>query len=139
MKINHVILKNQFDGKDTTIVGDVINNGCQTFNIDKIDEVCIKFNVSDKQKQQAVDAHSTINSSDFTNLFDCNCPIIIGCLLHQGVYSDRRGYTIVYNEDNNQFAIDMDEFRKLYDLHEIDITTFDQDDIGCCDCYCDYC
>lgn len=52
---------------------------------------------------------------------------------------DRRGYTIVYNEDNNQFAIDMDEFRKLYDLHEIDIKMFDQDDIGCCDCNCDYC
>lgn len=52
---------------------------------------------------------------------------------------NRRGYTIVYNEDNNQFAIDMDEFRKLYDLHEIDIKMFDQDDIGCCDCYCDYC
>lgn len=52
---------------------------------------------------------------------------------------NRRGYTIVYNEDNNQFAIDMDEFRKLYDLHEIDVTMFDHDDIGCCDCYCDYC
>lgn len=52
---------------------------------------------------------------------------------------DRRGYTIVYNDDNNHFAIDMDEFRKLYDLHEIDIKMFDQDDIGCCDCNCDYC
>ena len=52
---------------------------------------------------------------------------------------NRRGYTIVYNEDSNQIAIDMDEFRKLYDLHEIDVTMFDQDDIGCCDCYCDYC
>ncbi len=51
----------------------------------------------------------------------------------------RRGYTIVYNEDSDQFAIDMDEFRKLYDLHEIDIKMFDQDDIGCCDCNCDYC
>ena len=89
MSINHVVLTKHFGGKDTTIVGDVINNGCQTFHIDEIDEVCNKFKVSDKQKQQAIDAHSTINSHDFTNLFDCNCHVIIGCLLHQGVYSDQ--------------------------------------------------
>lgn len=89
MTINHVILKNHFSGKDTTIVGDVINNGCQTFHIDEIDEVCNKFKVSDKQKQQAIDAHSTINSHDFTDLFNSNCCTIISCLLHQGVHSDQ--------------------------------------------------
>lgn len=54
---------------------------------------------------------------------------------------NRRGYTIVYSstEDNNQIAVDMDEFRKLYDLHEIDVKMFEQEDVGCCDCYCDYC
>ena len=52
---------------------------------------------------------------------------------------NRRGYTIVYNEDGNQIAVDMDEFRKLYDLHEIDVKMFEQEDVGCCDCYCDYC
>lgn len=83
------MLKKHFDGKDTTIVGDVINNGCQTFHIDEINEVCIKFNVSDKQKQQAIDAHSTINSHDFTDLLNSNCFTIISCLLHQGVHSDQ--------------------------------------------------
>lgn len=89
MKINHVILKKHFGGNDTTIVGDVINNGCQTFHIDKINEVCIKFNVSDKQKQQVIDAHNTINSHDFTDLFKSNRCSIIRCLLHQGLFSDQ--------------------------------------------------
>lgn len=49
---------------------------------------------------------------------------------------NRRGYSVVYSQSNesNEFAIDMDEFRKLYDLHEIDVTMFDQDDCRCCDC-----
>lgn len=89
MSINHVVLTKHFDGKDTTIVGDVINNGCQTFYLSQLDEVCNKFQVSDKQKRQVIDAHNTINSYDFTDLFNSNCHVIISCLLHQGEYSDK--------------------------------------------------
>lgn len=88
MNINHVVLTNHFGCKDTTVVGDIVNNGCQTFHIDKLEDVCTKFKVSDKQKQQIIDAHNSINSSDFTNLFNTDIPSIIECLLYQGVYSD---------------------------------------------------
>ena len=40
-----IIIKNHFNEKDTAIYGDIISNGCQTFNISKLDEICKKFSV----------------------------------------------------------------------------------------------
>lgn len=51
------ILKNHFDNKDTYIVGKLIKNGCQTFEIQDLDFVCFRFGVSDRIKNSCKEAY----------------------------------------------------------------------------------
>ena len=52
-----IILRNHFNGNDTAIYGDVVSNGCQTFHIYQLDQVCKKFNVPEKTKQEVIKYH----------------------------------------------------------------------------------
>jgi hypothetical protein len=47
-----IIIKNRFKGKDTYIIGKLINNACQYFTIDEMDEVCKKFGVHGNIKNE---------------------------------------------------------------------------------------
>lgn len=57
------ILKNHFEGKNTYIVGEWINNGCQTFLYTDLDKVCEKFNVSRAERQDVIDNY-LVNRKD---------------------------------------------------------------------------
>ena len=51
-----IVLKNHFQGKDTVIYSNVVSNGCQTFFIDELDNVCQRFGVNYQTKQEVLDA-----------------------------------------------------------------------------------
>lgn len=53
-----ISIRKHFQGKATHIIGDCITNGCQTFHIRDLDEVCEEFRVSAAQKQAVIDAHA---------------------------------------------------------------------------------
>lgn len=52
-----IILRNHFEGKDIAIYGDVVSNGCQTFYISKLDEVCKEYKVPEEIKQDVLKHH----------------------------------------------------------------------------------
>lgn len=52
-----IILKNHFNRNDTAIYGDIVCNGCQTFHINQLDEVCEKFRVPVEIKQDVIKHH----------------------------------------------------------------------------------
>ena len=52
-----IIIKNHFEGKDTVIYGDVVSNGCQTFNIVDLDKICKRFDVPERIKQEVIKLH----------------------------------------------------------------------------------
>ena len=63
------ILKNHFQDKDTIIVGKLIKNGCQTFTIEQLDEVCEKFDVPHDVKQSCLEAYTNnAEAEDFDEL-----------------------------------------------------------------------
>lgn len=49
-----IILKNHFDGNDTAIYGDVVSNGCQTFHIHQLDEICNNYDVPKFIKEEVL-------------------------------------------------------------------------------------
>ena len=46
-----IIIPQQFEDKDTYIVGELICNGCQLFKIEDLDKVCTEWEVSDDIKE----------------------------------------------------------------------------------------
>jgi len=46
------IIENHFEGKNTYIIGKLIKNGCQTFTIDRLDDVCVEYNVGEYEKKE---------------------------------------------------------------------------------------
>lgn len=67
-----IIIKNHFDGNDTAIFGDVVSNGCQTFNISELDEICKKFAVPENTKREVIKYHQeNLGKDDIsTDIFD---------------------------------------------------------------------
>ena len=66
-----IILKNHFENKNTLIYGNVISNGCQTFYIEELDQICDKFDVSDEQKQQVIEAYKqNLNKDDLNEYIE---------------------------------------------------------------------
>ena len=64
-------LENHFDGKTTYVVGKLIVNGCQSFEIDKLDEVCEKFEVSNEMKQEVIELYNSNDpNEDWDKLVD---------------------------------------------------------------------
>lgn len=62
-----IILKNHFNNKDTAIYGDIISNGCQTFHISQLYDVCQKFEVPAKIKRSVIKHHhENINTDDMS-------------------------------------------------------------------------
>ena len=59
-----IILEKHFNKKDTTIYGDVVSNGCQTFHIEDLDKVCKRYNVSADIKQSVLDAFESNKGVD---------------------------------------------------------------------------
>ena len=51
------VLYNHYKDKPTIIIGDRIINGCQDFTIDQLDDMCNRYEVTDKQKQQVIDVY----------------------------------------------------------------------------------
>lgn len=52
-----IILKKHFKNKNTVIYGNTVSNGCQTFNINQLDDICKKFEVPEEIKQEVLKAH----------------------------------------------------------------------------------
>lgn len=52
-----IILKNHFNNKDTAIYGDIVSNGCQTFHISQLNEICEKFEVPARIKRAVIKHH----------------------------------------------------------------------------------
>lgn len=50
------ILKNHFNQNDTVIYANIVSNGCQTFEIEKLDEICKSFEVPDSIKKEVIEA-----------------------------------------------------------------------------------
>ena len=58
-----IILNNYLNTK-TYIIGNYIINGCQRFTIDKLDKVCEEFEVSNKVKQETLEAYN-LNKANY--------------------------------------------------------------------------
>lgn len=56
-----IILKDNFNGNTTYIVGEYVQNGCQTFHISQIDKVCKNFNVPSSLKQEVVEYYEGLD------------------------------------------------------------------------------
>ena len=80
---NCYTFKNHFNGKHTYMLGDYINNGCQTFHIKNIDSVCEEHDVPFSKKlevlelynrtpkltdQQYIDAYNSFCTSDIERI-----------------------------------------------------------------------
>lgn len=63
-----IIIKNHFNKNDTGIYSDIISNGCQTFNINQLDEVCEKFKVPAEIKQEIIKYHQENSNIDDVTL-----------------------------------------------------------------------
>ena len=66
------ILKNHFNQNDTVIYANIVSNGCQTFEIEKLDEICQEFDVPDSIKKEVIEAFEINRGKDDVtkNIFD---------------------------------------------------------------------
>ena len=71
-----ITLKSEFNMQPTFMLGDAIMNGCTTFNIKDIDEVCLNNDVPDHIKLEAILAHSQqpiYTDEEYNEMWDKAC------------------------------------------------------------------
>lgn len=79
------IIENSFNDNTTYLVGDWVNNGCQTFHIDDIQTVCDKFEVCQEEVDHVVNLHRTTGKVDLHQYIDHEDSRVISLLIKQGI------------------------------------------------------
>lgn len=99
-----IILKNHFNEKDTVIYGNAVSNGCQTFHINQLDEICKKFIVPEEIKKDVLKHHKeNLGNDDMSeNIFE----------RLKAENNETLNHAVAFATENNELLEEMTHFFK---------------------------